>query len=186
MTLLGARYRDDPGARLEDEETCQGSHFGAWQPLFLLFSPEWLRNLEFPSMEPREGMFIFWVSVGKVWRLIAMPSDATLDDLAHWILKSVEFNSDHLFEFTYRDQLGAECPVLHSEMDESPWADQVSVEELPLESGETMTFLFAFGDNWKFTVKLERVEPWPRGKQKRPPILESYGKAPEQYHAWDE
>jgi hypothetical protein len=47
-----------------------------------------------------------------------------------------------------------------------------------------MNFLFDFGDNWKFTVKLERVEP--RGARKRPRILERHGKAPPQYPAWDE
>ena len=54
-------------------------------------------------------MFIFRVSLGKVWRLIAMPSDATLEGLAGWILDSVGFDDDHLYEFTYRDQLGADA-----------------------------------------------------------------------------
>ena len=45
------------------------------------------RTWSFPSSEPREGTFIFRVSLGKVWRLIAMPADATLDDLVSWILR---------------------------------------------------------------------------------------------------
>jgi hypothetical protein len=187
MALLAAEHDDFSGEVPEDEEggkALREARFGAWQPLFGPFFPEWRRNLELPRVEPREGMFIFRVSLGRVWRLIAMPSDATLEDLAGWILDSVGFDEDHLFEFTYVDRLGAECSVLHPEMDEGPWADEVAVGQLPLEPGETMGFLFDFGDSWRFTVKLERVEP--RGARKRPRILERHGEAPQQYPAWDE
>jgi hypothetical protein len=184
MTLLATKLFDFSDEGPEDEEALPSPRFGAWQPLFQPFFPEWRRNLEVPCLEPREGMFIFRVSLRKVWRLIAMPSDATLEDLASWILDSVGFDDDHLFEFTYRDRLGAECSIHHPQMDEGPWADEVNVGELPLEPGQTMTFVFDFGDYWKFTVKLERVEP--RGARKRPRILERHGKAPQQYSAWDE
>jgi hypothetical protein len=188
MTILaadaGAILLDEGPEDEEDEETSQELCFGAWQPRFQPFFPEWQRNLEFSSLEPRDGMFIFRVSLGKVWRLIAMPSDAALDDLAALILHSVEFDNDHLYEFTYRDRLGAQCSVLHPQMDEGPWTSEMLVGELPLEPGQTMTFHFDFGDDWLFNVKLERVEPL--GAQKQPSVLESHGKAPPQYPAWDE
>jgi hypothetical protein len=187
MKLFAARhfnFSDDGPEDEEDEEALRGPHFGAWQPLFQPFFPEWRQNLEFPGLEPREGTFIFRVSLGEVWRLIAMPSEASVEDLADWILDSVGFDSDHLFEFTYRDRLGADCSIQHPEMDEGPWANEVNIGELPLEPGDTMTFLFDFGDNWTFTVKLERIEP--RGARKRPRILERHGKAPPQYPSWDE
>ena len=38
-------------------------------------------ELELPEQEPRQGTFVFRVSLGKIWRLIAMPADQTLDDL---------------------------------------------------------------------------------------------------------
>ncbi len=44
-----------------------------------------------------------------------------------------------------------------------------------------MTYTFDFGDNWEFDVKLERVEPAPGKKAKLPRVLETHGKAPEQY-----
>jgi hypothetical protein len=168
----------------EDRETPPEPDFGVWQPLFQPFFPEWQRNLEFPSEEPRDGMFIFHISLGKVWRLIAIPSDFTLADLADAILDSVNFDDDHLYEFTYRDRLGANCSIHHSSMDEAPWADEVTVGELPLDLGQTMTFLFDFGDSWRFDVKLERIEP--RGRQDEPRIVESHGEAPPQYPSWDE
>jgi hypothetical protein len=180
------RGGDFPHEEDEDQEegTPKVPRFGAWQPLFQPYFPEWRENLKFPGSEPREGTFIFRVTLGKVWRLIAMPADATLDDLVGWVLRSVKFDSDHLYEFTYRDRLGAEASAVHPEMDEGPWADQIPIGTLPLEPGQTMQLVYDFGDNWRFTVKLERVEP-PGAKAKGPRILESHGKAPSQYQDWE-
>ncbi len=154
--------------------------FGAWQPLFQPYFPSWQENLVLPEREPREGTFVFRVSLGKIWRLIAMPADATLDDLVDVILRSVKFDNDHLHEFTYRNRLGAKVSVHHPEMDEPPYTDEVLIGTLPLEPGQTMELTYDFGDNWHFTVKLDRIEP-PAAKLKAPRILESHGKAPEQY-----
>src|ERR1019366_10777012 len=78
---------------------------GAWQPLFKPFFPEWRENLVLPRPEAREGVFVFKVSLGKVWRQIAIPDSLTLDDLAGAILDAVDFDSDHLYEFSFRDRL---------------------------------------------------------------------------------
>jgi len=123
------------------------------------------------------------VSLGKVWRLIAMPAGATLDDLVEVILKSVKFDNDHLHEFTYRNRMGAKVSVHHPAMNEPPYTDEVSIGTLPLEPGETMALTYDFGDNWIFTVKLDRIEH-PDAKLKAPRILESHGKAPDQYSDW--
>jgi len=68
-------------------------------------------------------------------------------------------------------------------MNEPPYTDEVSIGTLPLEPGETMTLTYDFGDNWIFTVKLDRIEH-PDAKLKAPRILESHGKAPDQYSDW--
>jgi hypothetical protein len=187
QTLFG----EDSDPDEEDDETDEEDwtpgmpRFGAWQPIFQPHFPEWRETLNLPELEPREGEFIFRVSLGKIWRLIAMPSKATLHDLLGLILKSMKFGSDHLYEFTYRDRLGAEVSATHPMMDEGPWADGIAIGTLPLEPGQTMQLLYDFGDSWRFAVKLERIEP-PAGKGKKPRILESHGEAPEQYPNWDE
>ena len=48
-----------------------------------------------------------------------------------------------------------------------------------------MTYLYDFGDQWEFDVKLERIDPVNR-KIKKPVILETHGEAPEQYPMSDE
>ena len=139
-------------------------------------------------MEASEGTFVFRVSVGKIWRLIAMPSGATLGDLVDWILRSVEFDDDHLYQFTYCDRTGATRSVSHPAMEEGPWADRIVIRSLPLKPGHSMKLLYDFGDNWPFTVKLERVEPpSAKDKTKGPRILEeSTGNHPSQYAQWDD
>jgi Plasmid pRiA4b ORF-3-like protein len=124
------------------------------------------------------------VALGDVWRRIAIPAEATLDDLVNSILKSVGFDDDHLYEFAYRDRFGATVRVEHPDSHEGPWTDEVRVGDLPLEPGQMMTLTYDFGDEWQFEVRLERIEP-PGSKIKVARILERHGKAPEQYPEWD-
>ncbi len=147
-----------------------------WQPMLQPYFPEWRENLEPPGVEVREGIFLFRVSLGKVWRRLAVPSQCTLDDLVAVILDSVEFDEDHLYQFTFRDSFGAEAKVMHPYCDEGPFGDEVSVGELPLAPGQSMRLTYDFGDSWRFDVKLERVDP-PDRRIKAPRILESHGKA---------
>jgi hypothetical protein len=184
--LLGWRFgelgnRNEPEGDGDDDEEADEFFLGTWRPLFQPYFPEWRRNLELSELESREGTFVFQVSVTKdIWRRIAMPADDTLDDLAAWILRSVKFDSDHPYEFICRDRMGATMRIVHPEMHEGPWTDRVAIGDVPLEPGQTMEFRFDFGENWRFDVKLERIEP-PGAEIKAPAILERHGKAPKQY-----
>jgi hypothetical protein len=185
LTLLQERASpysaaEDVAVEEEDEGSSEGVRLGAWQPLFQPYFPEWQRNLVPPAPVFREGVFVFRVSLGKVWRRIAVPADANLETLANFILDSVDFDNDHLYEFVYRDRLGATTRVVHHYGDEGPWADEVRVGDLPLNPGQSMVFHFDFGDDWRFDVRLERIEP-PGSKIKAPKVLEKQGKAPRQY-----
>jgi hypothetical protein len=158
--------------------------FGRWRPFLQPYFPEWKATLTVTAEPARKGVFVFQVGLGRARRLIALPSTATLDDLASWILDSVEFDSDHLYRFTYSDRLGRKMTVVHPYMEESPTTDDVRLGELPLDPGQSMEFLFDFGDNWLFDVRLERIEP-PKSKIRAPAILESHGEAPEQYPSYE-
>lgn len=158
---------------------------GMLQPAFQPYFPAWRENLVLPEPEEREGLFVFKVSLGRVWRRIAVPSECTLDDLVGVILHSVEFDSDHLYEFNFRDRFGAEVGVRHPYCDEDALTSEVRVGALPLEPGDSMRLTYDLGDCWQFVVKLERIDP-PDRKVKRPRVLESHGEAPEQYPGYDE
>jgi hypothetical protein len=46
-----------------------------------------------------------------------------------------------------------------------------------------MVFHFDFGDDWRFDVTLEQVNPADESIQE-PRVLDQHGKAPEQYASW--
>ena len=50
---------------------------------------------------------------------------------------------------------------------------------MPLRPGQTMTFLFDFGDCWEFDVTLERVDP--EMAIEDPVVLGEHGDPPRQY-----
>jgi len=162
--------------------------WGELQPYFQPFFPEWQQNLApLPAPEHQTGTYIFKVSLDQIWRRLAISSEATLEDLGDLIRQSVGFDSDHLDMFSFKDAIGHTVEVFHPRDD---WADgastnAVKVGDLPLKPGLMMTYLFDFGDNWKFSVLLEEIQP-DLPKRRSNPILEVHGKAPEQYPAWDE
>jgi hypothetical protein len=185
LDSLGMKYRLEEEEDDGPEEETLLPRFGVWQPLFQPYFPDWRENLELPAHETREGTFVFRVSLSKVcWRLIAMPADATLDDLVSIILHSVNFDDDHLYAFTYRDRFGVNVRAFHPLMDDGPCAEDVAIGTLPLELGQTMELHYDFGDDWRFAIKLERIDP-PGAKSKAPRILEKHGKSPAQYPASD-
>jgi hypothetical protein len=186
LALLADKVWDGPMDLLfaEEEGSPESAGFGAWQPLFQPYFPEWRENLQVPKTGRREGTFVFRVSLGKVWRRIAVRADDTLDTLVGLILDSVDFDHDHLYAFTYTNRFGRKAQALHPYMDEGPSGDEVHIGDLPLGAGQSMKLVYDFGDHWEFGVKLEKIEP-PGAKIETPCILESHGKAPEQYPSWD-
>jgi hypothetical protein len=169
----------------DDEESApEVDLIGAWQPLFQPYFPEWRRSLTFPQAEAREGTFIFRVSLGEVWRLLAIAAEDTLDDLMVLILRSFKFDHDHLYSFHYRGRMGTNVLVNHPDSPEGPWTDEVEIGALPLEPGQSMGLRYDYGDNWRFTITLIRIEP-PGSATKAPRILERHGKSPEQYPGAD-
>jgi hypothetical protein len=154
--------------------------FGAWQKIFAPYFPAWRENLVLPKPECREGVFVFKASLGVVWRRIAIPGALTLAELAHAILSAFDFKSDHLFDFRFRDATGRTVCIRHPDVEEGPWTDEFAIGELPLKPSESMTFHFDYGDNWKFNVKLEKMEPY-NPRLRNPELRAKHGEAPEQY-----
>jgi hypothetical protein len=188
-TLLAERFLSGSlDAFSEEVITPQPPRFGEWQPIFQPYIPQWQEKLHISEIAAHEGTFLFRVALGKVWRRIALRSRDTVDDLVAWILKSVDFDSDHLYELLCRDRFGRTMRIFHpykEEEGEGPSGAGVHLGELPVEPGESMTLVYDLGDNWQFDVKLEAIES-PGAKIKAPRILESHGQAPEQYPSWDD
>lgn len=175
---------------VEREFGWQGSNnpfhpFGELQAAFQPYFPEWQNNLTVPKRETRSGVYIFKVSLGKIWRRLAVSGEQTLADLSQLILESVEFDSDHLDEFTYKNASGRTVRISHPYASGSPSTDQVQIQDLQLSVGASMLYVFDFGDWWEFTVQLEKIDSEDT-RTNYAAILEQRGKAPEQYPNWDD
>lgn len=151
--------------------------------------PNCRRTLSDPNVDVFvPGVWQFKVSWGKVWRRIVIPADAWMDELAYAILDAFEFDDDHLYAFQLRNKLGRSIEITHSAVDDARYfTDDFAVGALPLDPGQTMTFLFDFGDNWQFHVQLEEIRPDDH-KVKKAKVIAKKGKAPAQYgdSDWDD
>ena len=177
--------------------------FNELQPALQPYFPEWQKTLAVPSRPFRAGRHIFKVSLGNIWRRIAISGEATLAHLSNLILTSVDFDSDHLDQFTYTNDLGRKVQVTHPYADGDFSTDEVKIGSLPLSEGSIMQYVFDFGDWWEFQVQLETIETDPestsglqktktskrRQSESHQPlgeILEVHGEAPPQYPDFDE
>jgi hypothetical protein len=154
--------------------------FGVLQPVLQPYFPEWQNNLTFPAEEFRKGTYVFKVSLGKTWRRIAIPAELTLEELAVTIINAYDFDFDHLYKFTYMNRFGASKRVTHPYMEEYVSTDEVQVGELPLQPGQSMEFVYDFGDWWTFEVTLEAIEAVDP-KLSEAQVIEKKGQAPKQY-----
>ncbi|PSB09116.1 plasmid pRiA4b ORF-3 family protein [filamentous cyanobacterium CCP2] len=160
--------------------------FGELQPALQPYFPEWQNHLVVPQVEVRSGVYTFKVSLGKIWRRLAVSGDRTLANLSSLILESVEFDSDHLDEYTYKNAIGRNIRISHPYASGSPSTNQVLIKDLQLPVGASMSYLFDFGDCWEFNVQLEKIDEKDT-RTKYTAILERYGESPEQYpDSWDE
>jgi len=178
QALLQAEFFGDI-ANILQLESGEKMPFGVLQPALQSYFPAWENNLSVSGWAFREGTHVFKVSWGQIWRRIAIPAAHPLDVLASAILKAVEFDHDHLYEFKYQNRFGVLERVNHPCMDEGPWTSEVLVGDVPLRVGQTMTYVFDFGDWWEFGVTLERVDPGMVIEE--PVVLEKHGEPPVQY-----
>jgi hypothetical protein len=185
FSLLGKEVFSRFATILELEEDPLES-FGALQPVVQPYVPAWQRNLSVPAWAFRKGVHVFRVSLGRdLWRRIAIPGRLNLDDLAETIIGAFEFTCDHLYRFSYRNRFGVETHINHTVIEEGPWTSETRVGDVPLQEGQSMTYLYDFGDWWEFDVTLEGVDS-PAPAMKEPVVLDARGEAPEQYPSWDE
>lgn len=160
---------------------CSNAEIGTLQPLLQPYFPEWQRNLVPPKDPFREGTHTWRVSLGKIWRRIETPADLDLDDLAMAILDAFKFDDDHLYCFELPDRCGRTLRIACGyDTEAQACTENVRLGDVPLSVGCTMTFLFDYGDEWKFDVKLENVDTR-KSRLKNPKLIAKAGKAPRQY-----
>ena len=128
-----------------------------------------------------DGVWQFDVSLEDASRRIRIPADFSVEALADTILKAFDFDNDHLHEMRLRDRSGRNLAIGHPAIDDVEYhTDEFAIGSLPLDPGQSMLFLFDFGDGWEFTVALEELLPSDAGLTE-PKIVKRKGKPPKQY-----
>jgi len=136
---------------------------------------------------------IFRVSLrAKIYRDIEIPSDRSLYDLAEAIVRAYGFDLDHAFGFFPKltGNIFDAKPRYELFADMGEGGDSLSVKKTMVAQafpkvGKTMTFLFDYGDEWRFRVEVLALgERQPR--KRYPGVVASVGKAPPQYPDLDD
>lgn len=177
--------REALGIKIPDYRVRKGESF--FEPFVpLLPEGELTRTLPREEVKFIDGTYVFKVSLaGNIWRRIELSAGHTLLDLHRAIQDAYSFDDDHLYSFFMDGRPWSHDRFTSPEDDEGPHVDEVKIGELGLWPGQSFLYLFDYGDEWHFKVELEDIrtgEP----KPSRPRIVESKGKAPEQYPPYDE
>ena len=155
--------------------------FGALQSRFQEYFPEWRSNLELPEPDFRDGVYFFKVSLGDVWRRIAIPAKSDLEELAQSIIRAFDFDGDHLYQFDLRHRDGRGLVVDHPYTEDAEFhTDEFSIGYLSLAERESIGFRYDYGANWRFDVRLEKIDP-PSDTITEPTVVESHGAPPPEY-----
>ena len=125
----------------------------------------------------------------KIIRRIQIPGSKSLYNFAKVITQAFGFLFDHCFGF-YDDLKDIRnCKKAFEffvDTGEAPQSESVQgvkktkISQAFMNAGETMLFLFDYGDEWRFQVELKEIRKADKSNLKQF-ILESIGKAPLQY-----
>ncbi len=178
--LIGSQLRDYSAVAMFWSPRSPTATFGTWQQLFRPYFPEWKHNLTQLKAPRIDGVFIVKVSLGKVWRQLAVPSRANLDQMVCAILRAFRFDNDHLYSVSVKQPNGSSVEYSHPFSEQQPATTEARFERLPLQPGSKMKLVYDFGDWWEFDILVERIDP-PGSTLKAPKLLAEFGKPPPQY-----
>ena len=170
---------------LSEDEPEQPMQFSMLQPLLQEYFPAWQKTIEPPHREIMVGKFTFKVSLANQWSAtISLDGEQPMDSLASAILSAVQFDNDHLYEFTYKSRFGKQVSIPHPYSAEIYSTEEIAIGLPGFKPGTQLKFIFDFGDWWEFDVVLEDYNPDKRTKKVE--IISTTGEAPEQYPDWDD
>ncbi len=167
-------------------ESPEGETPAALQAKLQKYFPDWKAMLIQPSAEFREGLHVFKVSIGRIWRRIVAPANVKLELLADTILAAYQFDQEHLYQFELRNTKGSTMAIVRPYIDDADFfAEEMRIGDVPLLIGDSMVFHYDFGDDWRFKVTLESVGETSASEVTTSQVTETSGEAPVQYDRSD-
>lgn len=146
------------------------------------FFPDWNICIKPPRKPTNTGGYFIKVSLSNtVWRRIKIQGTECMDTLADTILDAFnfDFDYDHFYEFSYTDSFGVGQVIADPRCEEYSDACEILIGNLDILLGDIIDFRYDFGDDWKFKIQIEKIDP--ELKIKKPTVIEKEGKAPKQY-----
>lgn len=96
----------------------------------------------------------------RFYRVLTFCGSQTMASLCEAILRAIDFDDAHLYEFYMTDRMSRGPSILGPGLDEggSPFADEVEVDSLNLVKGQKFYLHYDFGDDWIFVISVVKVE----------------------------
>ncbi|OAS21352.1 plasmid pRiA4b ORF-3 family protein [Paenibacillus oryzisoli] len=116
----------------------------------------------------------------KCWRTIRISSHQTLHQLHIAIQSAFDLDNDHLYAFFMDGQSWSRFAFYSPDDGEEPGADEAELGELNLTIGQTFLYLFDYGDEWHFQIRVESVSDM-NTKGSKPQVLDGNGGSPKRY-----
>ena len=134
----------------------------------------------------RSGVYTFKVSLhGGLWRKISLSHYHYLSDLHLAIQEAFNFDNAHLYAFYIGGSRRTGKPIYCPEVEEEgKTADETNIADPRLFRGQKIFYLFDFGDEWRFDIKLLKIDK-ESPLLPKPVITSRQGDSPEQYPVWE-
>ena len=116
-----------------------------------------------------------------VYRVIQISGEETLDRLCSVIISSFDFIDEHLYEFCMDNRMYSDCSF-QSDPEYGEPSTKIALDRLHLEKGQNFSLHYDFGDDWMFTIHVQKIEEEEKGAV--PTVLKAKGEI-EQYASWD-
>ena len=132
----------------------------------------------------------------KIWREIEVAANQTLSDLGYAIPDAFDFDDPHRWSFFLSGRAWDDATEYALASERGPFqegearlARKVRIRDVPYpgtDGKKEFLFLFDYGDEWHFGVKLVRIADTLEPKAQYPRIVASQGASPPQYPGIDE
>ena len=116
-----------------------------------------------------------------VYRVIEISGSDTLDQLCGVILDSYGFVDEHLYEFCMDNRMYSDNAYQSDPEDDEP-STNIALDELHLEKGQNFSLHYDFGDDWMFTIHVQKIDEAAAYKEAK--VIREKGTV-EQYPEWE-
>ena len=118
-----------------------------------------------------------------VYRTIRISGRETLDELCSTIIASFGFSDEHLYEFCMDNRMYSDWSYQSDPEYEDEPSTKIAIDRLKLEKGQNFSLHYDFGDDWMFTIHVQKIEK--EEEETVPKVIKAKGEI-EQYPLWDD